>query len=165
MVSFRWPSVIPSGQRTYKTSSCLIKKTIKSIELEFDDGTIMDLFDENNDFNETDRLVFITGTIGVFCGVKNSLYAGYVVASGRNYIENFLYSGAYLTVKWNSEGKNDIIISLADLRNLVAILYETLWLSGYKVEFPQDNSLEITPEVLSSLLFPRAKETVNELGS
>lgn len=128
MVSeFKWPASIPSGQRTYKTPSCLIRKTIKSIVFEYSDGISIDLF-EDEGFDENLKLFLITGAIGAFCGIKNSLYAGYVAAAfENNKIENTSeFAGSRIKIKWNSEGKKDISCYVNNLNDLVSVLYRTL---------------------------------------
>lgn len=123
MVSeFKWPDSIPSGQRTYKTPSCLIRKTIKIIELETPDGDIIDLLDENNGFDERDRLMFITGAIGAFCGTKNSLYDGFVNASNLNNNTLNDYRDYKIRVIWNSEGKKNIFCDVGILQDVVTKL-------------------------------------------
>lgn len=119
---FKWPASIPSGQRTYKTPSCLIRKTIKSIELKSSKGEVIDLFDENNGFDDLWRLIIISGAIGVFCGVKNSLYAGYVIASRNNRPPTFEYKFYDVNIKWVSESKKDILCSNFELMDIVTTL-------------------------------------------
>lgn len=132
MVSeFKWYEGIPSGQRTYETASCLIRKTIKSIELVNADGSSIDLFSKNNDIEENDKLIFITAAIGAFCGIKNSLYAGYVVSSRINRLSWYMkYQDCYLRIKWNSEGKKDITCGVYNLMTTVEYLDNFLKLSG-----------------------------------
>lgn len=138
MVSFSWSPAIPSGQRTYETPSCIIRKTIKSIYLEFTNAEMIDLFDKDNGFNEIDRLIFITGAIGVFCGVKNSLYAGYVASAGSNRISwHSTYNDCLLHIEWNSEGKKDITCGVKDLVGAISSLAYILRISGHKLDGPE----------------------------
>jgi hypothetical protein len=125
MSSFVWPASIPSGQRTFTTPSCIIRKTIKSIEIKTPSGEIIDLFDENNGMEETDRLAIISGAIGTYCGIKNSLYAGYVRAFAINPIVGD-YSDCSLTVKWVSEGKKSLTCSVYKFMGAAINLYDIL---------------------------------------
>lgn len=138
MVSeFKWPESIPSGQRTYRTPSCIIRKTIKSIELEYPDGKCIDLFNDK-EFDETWRLIFITGAIGIFCGIKNNLYAGYVEAAYNNCFGNdpdnpYYFSARYpdckLKITWNSDNKSPIVCLPDKLTSILIDLHWTLELS------------------------------------
>lgn len=133
MVSeFKWPSTIPSGQRTYKTPSCVIRKNIKSIIFEDRDHNFMDLFEDTN-FDENTKLIFITGAIGIFCGVKNSLYAGYVSAAAENEeeieIDEHIYSGCKLHIIWNSDNKQNVTIFIRHLLDVVGILNSSVYMS------------------------------------
>lgn len=128
MVSeFKWPSSIPSGQRTYKTPSCLIRKSIESIEIELSDGTI-NLLDENSSIPEVDRLVLITGAIGIFSGIKNSLYGGLATAAWNNMYG--IYPGGVLKIKWASKDKNDLTCSVTELLDLIDKLGSVLSFSA-----------------------------------
>lgn len=130
MVSeFKWPSEIPSGQRTYKTPSCLIRKSISNIILFGEDDLVIDLLDENSKIDENDRLSLITGAIGVFSGSKNTLYGGFIKAAANNSRETLNpweikaeenpYYNCAIYIRWSSKDKKNIVCEVDRLMDLV----------------------------------------------
>jgi hypothetical protein len=136
-MSFLWPDIIPSGQRSFTSDTGLIRKNISAISLLSPSGEKFDLFSELDVMSENDRKSLIVGAIGVFSGIKNILYAGFVLSSALNssellsprVIENEgKYKGYTLSIEWASN-KQDVKVLVGDLMDMVFLLSRTLYKS------------------------------------
>lgn len=81
---FEWSDLVPSGHRSLTSETSLLRTSIISLNLISPEGKFINLLAEDNEIKEIDRLVFASGSVGTFSGIRNKIHRGFVISSTGN---------------------------------------------------------------------------------